>query len=268
MAQDRRDAHAALNGSNCYEEYGEGNNSILDFYQKWISPVKGEHKCPMYPSCSQYAKIAFSVLPWYKAYPISLERLARCGNELYLYPTMRLNGKIRWYDPVAVQQSKKEDEIPKDSLQYDYKRDNYDIVIPDNQNVCDEGFADYLFNKGEYYRAITEYYRLTYIISDSSKKTNLYRNIGLCYYHGADYEGFISFLNEHNFYFSSKPSIRAEMTLFCARSYYHLNDYQKAISTLEWSYDKHHKLFFNESQFLAGISYARIFDWQKAIEQL
>ena len=268
LAQDRGYEHPALDAKNCYEEYGDGNNSVLDFYQKWISPVKGENKCPMYPSCSQYAKIAFNVLPWYKAYPLSLERLSRCGNELYLYPTIRLNGKIRWYDPVAIKQSKNEGEIPKDSLQSYYKRDNYNIVNPYTQNVYDEGFADYLFKEGEYYRAVIEYYRLTYITSDSNKKAYLFRNIGLCYYHGADYDGFISFVNEHNLYFSLNPNIRAEMTLYLARSYYHLNDYQKAISTLEWSKDRDNNLFFNDNQLVSAISHARIFEWQKAIEKL
>ena len=90
-----------------FEKKNEGQNVFLNFYQKWISPVRGENKCPMYPSCSQYAKIAFRVLPWYKAYPKVLERLLRCGNELYLYPTVRVNGNIRWYDPIFMKEEEK-----------------------------------------------------------------------------------------------------------------------------------------------------------------
>lgn len=97
---------------NHFEKYGEEKNIFLDFYQKWLSPVKGGNKCPMYPSCSQYAKIAFQVLPWYKAYTKSLERLLRCGNELYLYPTVQTNGTIRWYDPLVIKESKNENKIP------------------------------------------------------------------------------------------------------------------------------------------------------------
>ena len=80
---------------------------MLNFYQKWISPVKGGNLCPMYPACSQYAKITFRNLPWYEAYINSLERLLRCGNDLDSYPLIRINSRIYRYDPV----------IGKDSIQ-------------------------------------------------------------------------------------------------------------------------------------------------------
>jgi putative component of membrane protein insertase Oxa1/YidC/SpoIIIJ protein YidD len=82
------------------EDYGTGHNFLLNAYQNWISPVKGGNTCPMHPACSQYSKISFKIFPWYKAYIISLERLLRCGNELYLYPTIRIHGQTHWYDPV------------------------------------------------------------------------------------------------------------------------------------------------------------------------
>jgi putative component of membrane protein insertase Oxa1/YidC/SpoIIIJ protein YidD len=97
-----------------WEAYGTGKNYFLDIYQKWISPVKGGNTCPMYPSCSQYAKISFQVLPWYKAYTSSLERLLRCGNELQMYPRVRVNGQIRWYDPVITEDSNKDVKIDPD----------------------------------------------------------------------------------------------------------------------------------------------------------
>jgi putative component of membrane protein insertase Oxa1/YidC/SpoIIIJ protein YidD len=84
------------------EAYGSGDNSFLKIYQRWISPVKGGNTCPMHPSCSQYTKIAFQILPWYQAYPKSCERLLRCGNELHLYPVTRINGKTHWYDPAII----------------------------------------------------------------------------------------------------------------------------------------------------------------------
>jgi putative component of membrane protein insertase Oxa1/YidC/SpoIIIJ protein YidD len=112
-AQDRMKGPFKHKSINHLEKYGEGKNTVLDFYQKWISQVKGGNKCPMYPSCSQYAKIAFQVLPWYKAYIKSLERLLRCGNELYLYPTVRIKGNIRWYDPVLIKELKHEYKISK-----------------------------------------------------------------------------------------------------------------------------------------------------------
>jgi putative component of membrane protein insertase Oxa1/YidC/SpoIIIJ protein YidD len=97
------------------EVYGTGDNYFLDIYQRWISPVKGGNTCPMYPSCSQYAKISFQVLPWYKAYTSSLERLLRCGNELQLYPLIKVKGQVRWYDPVMTEDSNKDVKIDPDA---------------------------------------------------------------------------------------------------------------------------------------------------------
>lgn len=107
-AQDRMKGPFKHKSIDNYEKYGEGENIFLNFYQKWISPVNGGNKCPMHPSCSQYSKIAFQVLPWYKANIKSLERLLRCGNELCLYPRVQINGKIRWYDPVVTKESMNE----------------------------------------------------------------------------------------------------------------------------------------------------------------
>lgn len=38
----------------------------------------------------------------------------------------------------------------------------FNIEIDVGQEMSDEGFADFLFREGEYYRAITEYYRIMY----------------------------------------------------------------------------------------------------------
>jgi uncharacterized protein len=82
------------------EEYGKGDNIVLNFYQKWISPVRGEDACPMYPSCSQYSKKSFEIFSPLKAYFLSCERVIRCGHELTLYPQTIKGGKLKWYDPV------------------------------------------------------------------------------------------------------------------------------------------------------------------------
>jgi len=267
-AQDREQSAPALESKNPLEVYGEGKNSFLNLYQKWISPVKGESKCPMYPSCSQYAKIAFLVLPWYEAYTKSCERLLRCGKELYLYPTIRINGEIRWYDPIAITEIEQQHEISSEN----FKPNRNNVPVKDetlsNRESDDEGFANFLVERGEYYRAITEYYRLIYSATDSTQIVSLLKKIGLCYFRGADYQGYISFFEKNRIYFTSNAVARAEMILYLGKSYYHLNQYQKTISTLEWSNYRSDNLFFNESRLLSGISYARLFDWQKAIEEL
>jgi len=108
-AQDKMNGPNKFKSTIPMEKYGEGSNLFFNFYQNWISPVRGS-RCPMYPSCSQYAKKAFHVLPWYEAYPASFERLLRCGHELHLYRKVMINRVFRWYDPVIVNGKKHYDE--------------------------------------------------------------------------------------------------------------------------------------------------------------
>ena len=135
------------------------------------------------------------------------------------------------------------------------------------QIVADKTFADYLFSHGEYYRAITEYYRLLFATTDSSTTINLLRNIGMCYFNGASYEEYIAFLNTHRIKFQRNPFLLAEMDLHLGKSYYFLGEFPKVITTLEWSSISQNNSLFSEAQFLLGLSYARIFSWQAAIKQ-
>ena len=109
LGQDLMNGPVKPQSKNQSEIYGAGDNTFLNIYQKWISPIKGGNTCPMYPACSQYTKITFQVLPWYEAYTISLERLLRCGNDLSFYPLIMINDHLYWYDPVLF-------EVPKQGL--------------------------------------------------------------------------------------------------------------------------------------------------------
>ncbi|MGA2506295.1 MAG: membrane protein insertion efficiency factor YidD [Chitinispirillaceae bacterium] len=82
------------------ERYGSGHNEFIDVYQKFISPVKGGNLCPMYPSCSQYAKIALGRYGIVRAYPMIFERIMQCGRDLYLYPIDTIDNTTKWHDPV------------------------------------------------------------------------------------------------------------------------------------------------------------------------
>jgi len=144
----------------------------------------------------------------------------------------------------------------------------FSIEILFAQQTYDEGFADYLFKEGEYYRAISEYYQLIYQCTDSTKETEFFRNIGRCYYYGADYPGYITFFEKNQPYFEANPIIRTEMDLYLGKSYYQLGNYQMATSNLVWSDFGSDNLFFNETQFFLGIAYSRMFDWQKAVEKM
>jgi putative component of membrane protein insertase Oxa1/YidC/SpoIIIJ protein YidD len=70
------------------------------FYKKYISPARGTH-CPMQPSCSEYARLAFQRFGFIRGFVMMADRLTRCGNDLHRYPHVRTGPIWHAYDPVA-----------------------------------------------------------------------------------------------------------------------------------------------------------------------
>jgi len=79
---------------------------VYIFYKKYISTVDGE-RCPMYPSCSTYSKEAFSKFGFFLGFIMTCDRLTRCGNDLYRYPKITINGREYAYDPITYLVDKK-----------------------------------------------------------------------------------------------------------------------------------------------------------------
>lgn len=251
------------------EIYGSGSNVFIDFYQEWLSPIKGGNTCPMYPSCSQYSKILFQTQPIYEAYIGTLERVLRCGHELHLYPKRKVEGGLRWYDPpklslrLANESVDSLGEKTNSSPVYTSLKSN---AVSEFQDSIGEQFAEYLFSKKEYYRAIIEFTRLHYYATDSLKKIIYLRKIGLCHYHDADYEGYEHFMKDNRQSLSSNQLIKTELELLLGKSYYYQKKYPKAISTFEWSGINIENPLYNEMQFCIGLSYARLFYWDEAVK--
>ena len=136
------------------------------------------------------------------------------------------------------------------------------------QTGCHDSFAVFLQKKGEYYRAITEYYRLIYLCNDSSHKIQYLKNIGLCYMQGEDYDGFIAFYGKHQSDFLSNAVIEAEMILYDAESHYQQQYYGKAIRILEHANPVSETRWATNIKMLLGLCYARTFDWQSAVRRM
>ncbi len=72
----------------------------IGFYQKFLSGADG-NRCPMYPSCSAYAKQAFHAHGFIKGWILTSDRLLRCGHdELHLSGQKKINGKYLTSDPI------------------------------------------------------------------------------------------------------------------------------------------------------------------------
>ncbi|MGA1875306.1 MAG: membrane protein insertion efficiency factor YidD [bacterium] len=71
---------------------------FFKFFQIVISPADGA-RCPMYPSCSQYAVQAVRGHGLLKGSLLISDRLLRCGRG-EKYPTIVHQGRLHYHDPL------------------------------------------------------------------------------------------------------------------------------------------------------------------------
>jgi putative component of membrane protein insertase Oxa1/YidC/SpoIIIJ protein YidD len=77
--------------------------SVIAFYQGPLNHCSAVRsgECPMYPSCSEYAKEAFEKYGFFIGGMIVSDRLMRCGrDEVRLAPVVYVEGKMKFYDPL------------------------------------------------------------------------------------------------------------------------------------------------------------------------
>jgi len=76
-------------------------NMFIRFYQDHISGADG-NRCPMFPSCSEYAARAIKKHGPVTGWIMACDRILRCGrNELSLAPEKWINGSAHAHDPVS-----------------------------------------------------------------------------------------------------------------------------------------------------------------------
>ena len=68
----------------------------IHFYQDYLGKIKGSY-CPMYPSCSEYGRIAISKYN-FKGILMTIDRLNRCSHDLENYNLISFEGKLRYQD--------------------------------------------------------------------------------------------------------------------------------------------------------------------------
>ena len=76
--------------------------SPIGLFQKFVSRADGDDRCPMYPSCSNYAAEAFQKKGLFKGWILTCDRLLRCGrDETRLSPPISIQGVRHTSDPLA-----------------------------------------------------------------------------------------------------------------------------------------------------------------------
>jgi hypothetical protein len=78
-------------------------NALLTLYRGPLNHLSAVRhgQCPMYPSCSQYAKQAIAKHGEAIGWAMAMDRLMRCGrDEINRVPKIWVNGTLKYYDPV------------------------------------------------------------------------------------------------------------------------------------------------------------------------
>lgn len=78
--------------------------ALIDFYQGPLNHCSAVRygECPMYPSCSEYAKQAFQKYGVFVGAMIATDRVMRCGRDkLKWAPLILVDGKVKYYDPLG-----------------------------------------------------------------------------------------------------------------------------------------------------------------------
>ena len=217
---------------------------MIGFYQRVLSPARGDMHCPMHPSCSQYAAQAFDRLSWHEATIRTMDRLLRCGSDLDNYARVVVDGEPRWLDPLSPTA------LPPSALP--------PSALPPSALPPDSSFAAFLFARGEYDRAATEYLRLLFSATDAEQRAMLALRIGECSFAQGNFERCLE--QQHRFADELRlfRPAREAMFLLAAQSASALGRWQEAVDILQWSGIAAGSAARREQLRLLGITFARM----------
>lgn len=127
-------------------------------------------------------------------------------------------------------------------------------------------FADFLYSKAQYYRAITEYERYIFLNPLAKNKDEIAYKIGLCYFDGQQYEEAIKYYYDYLEDYDTSPFTVSSLNKI-VEAYFILQNYDHALFELNNYYqavDKD-KLKLQAKAFIGKI-YFYEYDWDKAFQ--
>ena len=171
-------------------------------YQKLISPGRGL-PCPMHPHCSEYCREAFANHNPLRAYAMTADRLLRCGQDLNQYRRTTVDGHLRYFDPISIEQTFAGHAISFGATGQRSPVDNTDNdALPSVERaVSTPGCSDSLLYRfarqrqqdDDYDRAITEYLRMVSYYPDSRYSDRAKLAAMQCYYESSLYPEAIAY---------------------------------------------------------------------------
>lgn len=198
-------------------------NRSTNFYRQIISPLQGQNICNFSPTCSQFYKQSINKYGIVIGSIMGSDRLMRCNPWAWSYLDKYYygiaNNRIsdspeNHYITLA--------ETDTGLLTVNNTMTNNELQVADSAIL----FADYLFQKHDYTRAISEYKRLLFFYPDTQENIKEYIKLmlGESYLNLKDYKQAFSYFNLQNNF---------DFTYNRARTYFEQGNYQKTRSELD-----------------------------------
>lgn len=169
--------------------------SAIRGYQWVFSEARGT-SCPMHPHCSEYGREAFTEAGALPAVMMTADRLLRCGNDLNHYDLVRVGHALRYADPLPRARGGVADDEPwwnapvhpllaQAHTESDTKPPH--AATPPANDSLQLGFANWLQERGDFDRAITEYQRLIFSAPYTRWSRKAEDDLMGCYYQSGQY---------------------------------------------------------------------------------
>lgn len=197
--------------------YVKGPVFFLDFYQNHLSHLSGS-RCPMYPSCSEYARAVVGRYSPMQAYPLICDRLLRCGHDFDTYTDTIIKQQRRWMD------------FPYSFNGSILNKDIDSVGRVSNVDTFDNHEADFLYRNGFFEQAYLGYLRCLSHGLDSA----MVLKAAFAAYHAYDYRRFTNeIVSLVKLLPEEQKCLSGELYLLVAKRYYASSLYPTVYAVLE-----------------------------------
>lgn len=224
----------------------ESVGNVYAIYQNYISDIRPT-KCPMHPSCSNYAISAFKSHGVFKALALTSDRLLRCGHEHSYYPGVMMNGEFKLLDSV-VSGYEMEEFLVKPERLFSVKDTVPDVSLMLLGQLIDEGY---------FQEAIYEYHRIL-ISGDFNSRRLLEVNHYRALFGLAEYEKVIF---HHANYLPGELKGDPFLNIKVAEAWFKLGQFEKAVDVISAWPDGE----FQKADEFSGLAHAYADDYKAAL---
>jgi len=225
-------------------------------YQLFIAPSKGSN-CPMHPHCSLYGQMAFERCNPIQSFIMTADRLHRCGHDLTNYDPIEINDSVRFEDLLPdLRSEKRQVDLVNASSDPAFILSQFNEQSEDSRIFA---FAEELFRKRDFNRAITEYQRLIIYFPDSAIKPLAAKRLLQCYYQSGQYLEAVH-LGQEMIRNGFVRNDEMEVEFYIGASYFRLKNFSKARA----EFQKITGGMGDKASLLIGLAFVNEEKWEEA----